>query len=307
MCKLKRCMEITLRILRPHVAWVFLLTLFSAAALIFTFITNREASVIGYAAYVISAYTTAVLVLNMPEISARTRSLIYSGGISVRIKTLLRRSEFGNRYIDDMTYRAKVSLYFSLVMNLFYAAFKLAAGIHYASFWYGADAVFYIVLSAVRVLLLRHVRNKGEDKVREFRQYRFCGYMLFVLNVAMIGVVYQIVHQDMGYQYPGLLIYVVATFAFFCLSVAIINVFRYRKLNSPVLSSIKAISLAKTLMAMFALQTAMLASFGGEETESFKRLVNSLTGGGVCITIFGVAVYMVVRGQREVQLAATNR
>ena len=203
--------------------------------------------------------------------------------------------------MTDKSYRAKIALYSALSMTLFYAAFKLIAGIYYASFWYGADALFYIVLSAVQFLMLRHMRRKGESLENEYRQYRFCGFFLFALNAALTGVVYQVVNQDMGYHYPGLMVYAAATYAFFCLALAIINIVQYRKLNSPVLSAVKAIRLARALVAIFALQTAMLTAFGGDESDTFKILMKALTGGGVCILIFGMAVYMVVRANMNLK------
>ena len=196
-----------------------------------------------------------------------------------------------------MPYRAKISLYASLLANLFYASFKLIAGIYYASFWYGADAVFLIVLSGMRLFMIRQVRKGGGGLIQEYRQYRFCGYMLFALNIAFIGVIIQIINHGMEHQYPGHIIYVVAIFTFFFLSLAIRNLIIFRKLHSPVLSAIMSISLAKALVALFALQNAMLISFGNGVgiSETTKQIMSVLTGSGVCLIMFGMAVYMIIR------------
>ncbi|MCL1828518.1 MAG: hypothetical protein FWG32_03370 [Oscillospiraceae bacterium] len=285
------------RILHPNTLLIFLLAPLSAAALIFTFTAGRENTVIGYISYALSAYATAVLTINIPEVSARARALVRSS----RIWSLIYGNKYGNRFITDLPYRAIVSLYMSLFMNTLYAAFKLIAGIRYASFWYGADAVFYSVLSAAQFLMLRHVRKKETDLENEYRQYRFCGFLLFALNTAFTGVVFQIVRQNMGYRYPGLMIYIVASYAFICMAVAVVNVIKYRKLNSPVLSAVKAIRLAKASVAMYSLQTAMLISFGGEESEAFKNLMNGLTGVGVCLFICGLAVFMIIRANNNLK------
>ena len=274
--------------------------------MIFTFAANREATIIGYISFVVSAYTLTVIIINLPTTIAKVHSFISLNEPRARIKSFLHNNEYSNRYITDMPYRAKISLYMSLSGNLFYAVFKLIAGVYYASFWYGADAIFYIVLSAVRFLLLRHVQKEQPDSIKEFRKYRFCGYLLFALNATFIGVVYQVVNHNMGYHYPGLLIYVVATYAFICLSHAIINLIKYRKLNSPVLSAAKAINLAKALVAIFALQTAMLISFGVDDSETFKLLMKTLTGGGVCIFIFGMAVFMIVKANKNLKKLKIN-
>jgi hypothetical protein len=207
-----------------------------------------------------------------------------------------------------MEFRTKISLYVSLSVNLLYSALRIISGIKYASFWYGADAIFYIALSVIRIKMLRYVRKskrntsfEGIALEQEYCQFRSCGCLLFVMNVAMIGVIYQIVSQNMSYQYPGRLIYAVATYTFICLTIAIINMVKYSKLSNPVLTAVKAISLSKALVAIFALQTALITTFGSSDGEDFRRLMNSLTGGFVCISIFTIAVLMVVGANKNLK------
>jgi len=227
------------------------------------------------------------------------------GGSDInRLKKAMRLvNELIRRYRADMPYRARISLYASLLMNLFYASFKLISGIYYTSFWYGADAVFLIVLSGMRLFMIRQVRKRGGGLVQEYRQYRFCGCMLFALNVAFIGVIIQIVNHGMEHQYPGHIIYVVAISAFFFLSLAIKNMVIYHKLNSPVLSAVMSISLAKALVALFALQNSMLISFGngGGISETTMKILNVFTGSVVCLIMFGMAVYMIIRANMNLK------
>ena len=206
----------------------------------------------------------------------------------------------GRRMMTDVFYRTKVILYASLSMNLLYAAFKLTIGIYYASFWYGADAIYYIVLSTVRFFLLRYMQ-KPDDIIKEFRQYRSCGYLLLILNVALIGVVYQVVKQNMGYLYPEILIYAIATYTFICLTIAIKNMIRYRRLKSPVLAAVKVISFAQALVAIFALQTSMLLAFGDGDSEFFKSIMKSITGGSVCCIIFVLSMFVIVHANRNLK------
>ena len=234
--------------------------------------------------------------------TSKTKTLLPSNKLGNKAQTLVLGNEFISQFIADAAYRTKIVLYAALSANLLYSILKLAAGIYYASFWFGADALFYIVLSATQFSLLRHLR-KGESSLEsELRQYRFSGYFLFALAIALTGVVYQVVNQGAGYTYPGLLIYIVATYAFACLTLAIINVVTYRKLNSPVLSAIKVISLSKALVAIFALTASMLTAFGEGDSESFSFLINSLTGTGVCLFILGMAVMMIINANKNLRL-----
>jgi len=285
---MKRLKKIAIRVFQPGIVLSILLAVFSTAALIYVFVSGQEETIPAYIVYTLTFYSYTVFAIKVPKLAAKIKALVY-------------KNKFGNRYMTDISYRTKISLYTSLSFNLLYAALKLIAGIYYASFWYGADALYFIVLSLARFMLLRHVRKEDDDLITEIKKYRFCGILLFILNATLIGVVYQVVNHDMGYHYPGILIYAAAAYTFYCLTLAIINIIKYRKLNSPVLSAIKVINFSKALVAIFALMTAMLISFGAEESETFKSLMKSLTGGGVCFLIFVMAAFMVVRANKAIK------
>jgi energy-converting hydrogenase Eha subunit C len=273
--------------------------LLSGSAVIFTFLSGWQETVFGYISYIFSAYATTALVVGFPQTIAEIKCFMQNNKAINRIRAFIYGNKYGNRYMTDVSYRMRVILYTSLSFNILYAALKLISGIYYASFWYGADAIFYLVLSMAHFFLLRHVRKYERNLAREYRQYRFCGYLLFALNATLIGVVFQIVNRGMGYQYPGLLIYAFATYAFIYITVAVVNFIKYRKYQNPVYSAQKMLILARALVAMFALQSAMFASFNDD--ESLEQLMNTITGGAICTIIFGMAVFMVVQANKRLK------
>jgi predicted Co/Zn/Cd cation transporter (cation efflux family) len=101
------------------------------------------------------------------------------------------------------------------------------------------------------------------------------------------------------------LIYAAAAYTFYCVAVSIVSAVRYRKADNPVILAVKAVNLAKALVALFALQTAMFASFGGG--EGFQRIMNIIFGGGVCLAVFAMAIIMVVRANEKLKQIADGR
>ena len=290
---MKRFDKVLLRIFSPSAVLTVSMAIICSVALMYIFISERQETLEAYLVYAMSTYSLTTLAMAIPKSTAKAKSIIYGNVI-------------GNRYLTDMPFRLKVSLYSTLFFNLLYAIIKLLAGIYYASFWYGADALYFVILSGARFLLLHHVQKNEHDSRAEYRKYRFCGYLLFALNAAFIGLIYQVVNQDMGFQYSGLLIYLVATYAFICLAIAITNAIKYNKMNNPILSSVTAISLTRALVAMFSLQTAMFASFAGNENRHFQCVMNSVFGGCICFVIFCMAVAMVVRANRSLRKISIN-
>ena len=124
--------------------------------------------------------------------------------------------------------------------------------------------------------------------------------MLFVINAALAGITILAVKKNAGFTYPGYLIYVMAMYAFYSVITAVINLVKYRKYGSPVMSAAKVINMSAALVSMFSLETAMLAQFGGKDTENFRFIMTSLTGAGVSLIVLGMALFMIIHSRESV-------
>jgi hypothetical protein len=154
----------------------------------------------------------------------------------------------------------------------------------------------------MRTVLVGYVHREkiGKNIKREFRRYRACGYVLLFMNQALAVIVIYIVHENQGYAYPGLLIYGMAIYAFYSVITAIIDVAKFRKLGSPVLSAAKCINLTAALVSMLSLETAMLSEFGGDD-PIFRLYMTGASGGVVCTFVLAMAIYMIVRSTKSIK------
>lgn len=248
------------------------------------------------AAYALSAYTLAALCVSQGrKLPGRYR----------QIKGKVYQHPLGLRYFTEAAFRVQVSLYLSLGITTAYSVLKLVTGILYSSLWLGAVAVYYILLSILRFVLLRYLKTAKQDLLEEYRRYRWCGGMLLVLNLSLTGIVFQMVWKNQGYQYPGTLIFAAAAYTFYTVTVSIVDLIKYRRYKSPVLSASKAIRFAAALVSLLSLETAMLAQFGDD--ESFRWMMTALTGAGVCVIVLGMSVYMLVRSGRAIRALEISR
>lgn len=280
---MNKCKRIFCRLAMPPVAVGVIITLFCAVSLSYIFSNSLEHSTISYTIYALSAYALLLCIIRSINAAKWIKASIYS-------------HHFGQRYMNDMVLRAHISLHISTAINCIYAVTKLTFAIYYHSSWFVAIAVYYLVLAVMRGLLLRSTYQKSADIKKEYRTSLLCGYLLFALNIALSAITAQMVIDGAGYTYPGTLIFVVALYAFYSVSMSVLSLIHFRKLHSPVLMVSKVLGLAVALVSMLSLQTAMFASFGG--TFQFKQLMNTLTGGAVCLLIFIMAIAVVVRARR---------
>lgn len=211
----------------------------------------------------------------------------------------IRSTKVWERYRTDIHFRNRISLHAGLTVNLAYIIIKLSTGIYFRSAWLIALAVYYILLAVMRLFLIRCRPDSGEAD--QFRRYRFCGFVLLIINQALAGIVIFIVNQNRGFQYPGVLIYAMALYSFYAVITAVVNVLRTRRRQSPVLSATKAVNLVAALVSILSLTTAMLARFGGGDDPQFRRTMTAAVGGGVCTIVIGMAIYMIWRANKNLR------
>lgn len=282
------------KLLYPPIWVQFPLVAACAAGLVYVFLNGLEETAIAYIVYVLSFYTLCVV------------CLFFSIALPKRyhqLKQTLLNFPLSNRYMTDRIFRTKVTLLFSLGANLFYVGVNLVSYFLYRSWWFVCLAIYYTILSVMRYLLVRYVRlnDIGTNRLGELKRARACSCILLLVNLFLSGAVLMILYQDRGYAYGGMMIYVMAAYTFYITVNAIVNLFKYKKIGSPVMSTAKVISMAAALVSMLNLETAMFAAFGAEMSEENQRLMIILTGAGVAAAVVAMSVYMILRTTKEMK------
>lgn len=250
---------------------------------------------VAYASYFLSAYAFIITVTGITGIVRFVRQ-----GMD---KHPLVRKTLGipvvSRYLKEDIFRAETALYQGFFINLLYAGIKMFSGILYRSLWFTTLAVYYMLLAVMRASLLHYVRKNGKNKVSAWKRYRLCGIILLFMNAALTGIVILVVQENSGFEYPGMLIYIMAMYAFYAVGTAVRNIVKFRKYGSPVMSAAKAINLTAALVSMLSLETALLTQFGAAEDPLFRKIMTASTGAGISILVLGMAVFMIARSTKQ--------
>ena len=276
------------KFLFPPIWLMSLLITASAVLLTMVFVYGWEQQVIAYFIYVLAFYTLSVVTLFCVMVLPKHYR---------QIKRKVLENPLGNRYVTDRIFRAKVSLNLSLGINLLYVAINVLSWYLYQSWWFVCLAVYYVIMSVMRFLLVRYVRlhTIGSNRYGEWKRSFVCSCIMLLLNFFLSGAVLMVVYQNKGFEYHGIMIYVMAIYTFYITTHAIINLIKYRSLESPVMATAKMISLAAALVSMLNLETAMFAEFGTDMAKEDQQLMIILTGAGISITVIVLAVSMIVQ------------
>ena len=287
---MKKSPQLLHRPLHPGAAVVVLAVLAGAGLLVYSFGFAQEGSPVTYVSYVVSAYALLVVCFHLVPLLGKANRRV-------------RQNRYVRQYLEDASFQMKVSLYTLLVINLLYAGVNAFSGIYYRSPWFGSLAAYYILLSGMRFSLVRYARHHGfgENKSAQWKRYRLCGLLLTLTNIALAGVVILVIHQNRGFEYAGMLIYIMAAYTFTITVMAIVNLVRYRKYRSPVMSAARVVNLVTALVSMLSLETAMLTQFGSEDSPYFRQVMTGATGGAVCAFVIGMGIYMMVHATRQLK------
>lgn len=289
--KLKKILQIMKKIFCLPPVLTLLIAIPSYAIVIFVLVNNIQDSALSYLAYILSAYALVITITGMTKIIKWMRQKLLDIPLV-------------EKFFSEAMFRTKTSLYQGVLINFLYAGIKLFSGIYYHSIWFGTLAVYYVLLAAMRFSLLAHMRSKsrgGKDRIEELRRYRLCGILLLFMNEALVGIIILVTKLNSGFQYPGMLIYAMAFYTFYSTIVAAINVIKFRKYKSPVMSAAKVINLTAALVSMLSLETAMLTQFGSANDAVFRQIMTASTGAGVSMIVFGMAIYMIVSSTRQLK------
>lgn len=212
-----------------------------------------------------------------------------------KLLSVINHTVLGNRYTHDPAFRGSVNLCQGMAANFLYVLFRVIVGIRYTSVWFVSMAIYYLVLGILRLMLIVSYHRRSVE--REWTCYRRTAWLLFLLNIPMGGMIALMVWTDAGYSYPGYVIYLSAIYTFYTMTMSVVNLVKYRKLGSPILSAAKVLHFIAALMSVLGLQTAMIAQFSDGD-EAFRKTMNAATGGGIWVAVILIAVCMLYRSKR---------
>lgn len=249
---------------------------------------------VNYILYVLSAIALAYFVWTIIYIAPKIKN---------KIILFLRAHKWTNEMLENYGYRTIIFSVFSFILNIAYVAFLGVLAIMSKSVWYGAIAIYYFVLSMLKGIIFNSKKKHKNDEKHEKLSYKTCGILFVFLTLALSGIIVLIYTSNMYFEYAGLMIYAVAAYTFYKLTLAIFNIIKAKKQDDLYVQGIRNINLASALVSIIVLQVALFQAFAPEHNTSFA---NGLTGGAVSLIILTLGILMIVRSNKELKQEIKN-
>ena len=263
---------------------VALLCALCAVGLVWVFAKGMETHPAAYFLYPLCAYSLTALCVKLPCETHRGKKWISD---HPKLTSLLKNEEL----------HFKLELYFEQLLNFAYGLFKIASGVILGSAWIGCDGIYNMTQSLIQLFQIFR-RKYAKTLELQWKSYRFCGILILLMHLTLIGIVFQMVNWNRAEEHGQIMVIATALFAFYKVINSFIDIAKDRKHIRPVDSSIRMLNLAQAFFAIFSLQASMFHTFG--TGASWEHGMNILTGCGVCLLIVSIGIYMIRRGTREI-------
>ncbi len=198
---------------------------------------------------------------------------------------------------EERRQKERRSLCLSLAVGGGYAAVNLVGGIAGRSLWLMTLAFYYLLLSGLRVLLLRG--GRAESAASRWKTCRRCALLMLALTLALFGFFCLTLYSGHVIVYPQYIIYAVALYTFYAVIRSIRDLAAARRYDEPILAAHKALNLAAAVISVYSLQSAMISEFG--DSGAFREIMGKCVGGAALLILIGISLFMTVKSTRRIR------
>ena len=246
-----------------------------------------------YIAYGVSAVFSVYTIYSLPRFIPKIKEMMLE-----RAKS----HPFANSLLTSYGFRTVAFSVLSFVINIGFAVFNAVLGVITLSYWYAIFACYYIFLSVLRGVILvgscqAKKRAAGDEtvySVYKLKLYRMCGIFLLTLELALAAAVSLMILSTRPTEYSEIMAITSAAYTFYKIIFAIVNVFKVRRLQDPMLQCFRNINLTDAAVSLLTLQVTLVAVFSDERTE-MMNILNAVTGFIVCALTVVMGILMIVR------------
>ncbi len=255
------------------------------AGLVWVFVNGMEQWWPAYFLYALSAYSLTALCIKL--------SVAIHGG-----QNWLKNHPKVEGILKNKELKFSLGLYLEQFINFAYGIFKIASGVVVGSAWIGADGIYNFVQAFIQLFQILQ-RKKPGTIAKQWKSYRFCGVLILLMHLTLIGIVFQMVNWNRVEESGEIMIIATAAFAFYKFISSFIDLAKDRKHTRPIDSSVRILELSQAIFAIFSLQAGLLHTFG--TGENWEHWLNLAVGCVVCLLTVAMGIYMIRRANREIK------
>lgn len=217
---------------------------------------------------------------------------------------------FLKNWKKDYIFKTLISSVLSFGVTIFFAVYNGFLGIHLLSIWHGGICVFYLMLAAIRGIILlteKNERTRDERQKEECRQKTFVisAAMLLLLNfslilpISLMAVLEKPVNMGI---IPAITMAAYTTYKFTMASVHI-HKQKHNSHNNVLITELRTINFIDALVSILTLQNTLIMVNQAKSNENNILILSAISSAVIYVVIIFVTVRLLVKGlKKKVQM-----
>lgn len=201
---------------------------------------------------------------------------------------------------SDYNFKIFASSAISAIIGLAFTLYNGFLGIYYSSVWNGVICVYYVLLAAVRTLVVNSqikARRGIYDSKKNIRGvYLLTHIFLLAINISLIVPITVMIKGGRAYDFGMIPAISMAAYTTYRVTMAVINFKKSRKTKNLLIRELRSINLIDALVAVLLLQNTLIVVNEGGVSENMKVLsIISSTAIWVIIAVISVKSFVRIR------------
>ncbi len=209
----------------------------------------------------------------------------------------------------DYIFKTLVSSVISFSVTILFALYNGFLGIRLLSIWHGGICVFYLLLAAIRgIILLTEKNNKTRDdkqrsKCRQ-RTFIISAFLLLLLNLALILPVSLMVMFEKPVNMGLIPAIAMAAYTTYKITMASIHIQKQKRSNNILIAELRTINFIDALVSILTLQNTLIMV--KQETNVNDMLVlSAISSAVIYAVIIFVTVRLLIKGLKKMYKCST--
>ena len=217
-----------------------------------------------------------------------------------------RAAVFLRTWREDYVRQTTMSAGASLSCTALFALYNGCLGLCCGSGWHGSIGVFYLLLTAIRGMVLlteRGNRARPEAEQNRCRRQTFLisSVLLLALDLALIGPISMMAVLDRPISMGLIPAIAMAAYTTWKITMASIHLSRQRRRGggSLLVAELRTVNFIDALVAILTLQNTLIMVEGTAEDEPAMRTVSAVSSAILYAVIVAITIRMLYRGLRQ--------
>lgn len=210
-----------------------------------------------------------------------------------RIRQLFARWKRGSDD-DDRTFAAAAG---SLAVTAVFALYNGFLGISYASLCHGTICVYYIVLVALRGIIIasrKRVRGSRDPERAQKRAYMVSAALLLFLNICLVMPVSLMVVRQKPVDMTLIPAIAMAAFTTYKITMASVNLKRRKKSSDRFVRLLRTIGFIEALVSVLTLQNTLIMVMKDESAEMLT--LSAITSAAIMLAVLAMSIAAMRKG-----------